>query len=183
MDALVGPPDREGLPPELRDLLDRLPDLPHFALLAHAESAFVPRLEYGRVLMRELSLSDDLREAVIVRVAAWARCDYVRVQHEEQGARAGLSPDQLAAAASGETGRLADEDQRAAVDFVSEMLQGPGASPAAVRRLVERVGERGLVEVGLVVERYLGLSLLLASLRVPAAPAADLIDVRPPPRA
>jgi alkylhydroperoxidase family enzyme len=168
----------DDLPPadteeELRVLLDRLPDLPHFRLLAHAQSAFGPRAVYGRTLMLDLELADCDQELVILRTAWRAHCEYVAVQHRSAAATAGLSPGQIAAAQTEDAAELT-ENQRALLRFVDGMVMEHGAQEAVVRDVADRYGPRQLVEAGLVVERYLGLAILLNSLRVTPAPAVDL---------
>jgi 4-carboxymuconolactone decarboxylase len=160
-------------PPELRALLDQLPDLPHFRVLAHAQTAFGPRAAYGKTLMLELELPDREQELVILRTAWRARCEYIAVQHRSAAAAAGLAPSEIVSAQTEEAAGLTG-NQRALLRFVDGMVVNFGAQEGEVREVAERFGPRQLIEVGLVVERYLGLAILLNSLRVSPAAAVKL---------
>jgi 4-carboxymuconolactone decarboxylase len=175
----IDPVDPASLGTELRDLLERLPDLPHFGLLAHASTAFGPRLAYGRVLMRDLSLDDGSREAAILCVAGWTDCAYVIVQHRDVALAAELTPEEAGAALRGDADGLSRPVWQAVVRFVAEMLNRRGASAEAVADLRRQAGDRGVIETGLLVERYLGLCLLLNSLGIAPVAPVELHDPRP----
>jgi alkylhydroperoxidase family enzyme len=176
----------EALPPgdadpEVRELLARLPALPHFTLLAHAQSAFAPRHAYGEALMRRLELPDVLRETAILRIAARTHCGYVAAQHHHAAVDVGMA-DSLVHAVEHLDGPGAGDDelsseQSVVIRLVDGMLLHYGADEAAVAAVRDALGARQLVELGLVVERYLGLCILLNSLAVPPAAAMKLTPV------
>jgi AhpD family alkylhydroperoxidase len=166
--------------PEVAALLDRLPPLPHFHLLAHAQSTFAARLAYGDAMMSRLDLESTTQELVILRVAMHTSCEYIAVQHRAQATRIGTPTGAIAAVAEREL-RSPDlsRSELAILGLVDEMILTFGASPRRFAAARPYLTDRQLVEVGLVVERYLGLAILLNTLDVPASAAQPLTPMQP----
>jgi pimeloyl-ACP methyl ester carboxylesterase/alkylhydroperoxidase family enzyme len=173
--ARIGPPDRASLPTEVRSALERMPNLIHFNLLAHASSAFLQRIAYGETLRHRLTLPAKVRELATLRVTALAGCPYNEMWHRNLAAKVGADAGEILAVLRPELDPAAfAPPEAAALTFVDEMVNCRGAGPAAVAGVLAHFSERELVELGLVVDRYLGLSLLLNSLGVePVLPARE----------
>ncbi len=153
----------------------------HFALTAADGSLngpfnallFAPTLgaalqEVGAAVRYRTALSDRVREAAILLVAARWRSGFERMAHEAVGRAAGLGDDDLAALARGEVPASADDDEAAALELTRLLLDGdvPDADWA---RLAPVVGERGTVELTTLVGYYATLALQLRVFRVDVA--------------
>jgi CoA:oxalate CoA-transferase len=169
----IRPPDPARLTPELRSALAALPPLPHFGVLAHAETAFLPRQAYGEALRCRLALPADLRELAILRTAHLTDCDYIVHQHRAPAAAAGLAgPAIEAALADPPDPATLTAPQAAVVGLVGEMVTRRAGGAAGVRAVLAHLTQRELVELCLVVERYLVLSVVLNTLGVAPGTAA-----------
>jgi AhpD family alkylhydroperoxidase len=171
--ARIEPPDRASLPAEVREVLERMPNLIHFNLFAHASGAFMQRIAYGDALRHRLNLPAKVRELATLRVTALVGCRYNEMWHRNLAAKVGADASEILAVLRPELDRAAfAAPEAAALTFVDEMVNCRGAGSAAVAGVLAHFSERELVELGLVVDRYLGMSLLLNSLGVePVLPA------------
>jgi pimeloyl-ACP methyl ester carboxylesterase/alkylhydroperoxidase family enzyme len=171
--ARIEPPDRASLPAEVRAALEQMPNLIHFNLLAHASTTFMQRIAYGDTLRHQLDLPAKVRELATLRVTALVGCRYNEMWHRNLAAKVGADAGEILAVLRPELDRAAfAAPEAAALTFVDEMVNCRGAGSAAVAGVLAHFSERELVELGLVVDRYLGMSLLLNSLGVePALPA------------
>lgn len=149
--------DRSTAPDEVRRVLDGLPDLNLFRMVAHAESALVPWLRYGGALLTGLELDPLERELAILRVASFMRSDYEWVQHAEITEAVGGSAEQVAAVERGELdSALFDESQQAVLRFATDVLTR--RDPA-----VGDMPPRKVVELLLVVGHYTAIAMLIAA--------------------
>jgi alkylhydroperoxidase family enzyme len=156
--------------PPVREALDRLPPLNVFRLVAHAETAFRPWLRLGQALLATTSLDPVLRELAILRVAALTKGgEYERIQHEDIAAAVGATPAQIAGARTGEG---LEGDDELVVRFTSELLGDGEPAERTFTEAHERFGDRGVVELVLVIGHYQGLARLFATAQVDLDEAA-----------
>jgi hypothetical protein len=73
------------------DISQRIPQLNIFKLLANAQTAFRPFMEYGLVLLRDLEVDPVVREQAILRVAALTPGAYVRALRPDPDPKGGAS--------------------------------------------------------------------------------------------
>jgi 4-carboxymuconolactone decarboxylase len=133
-------------------------------IVAHAESAFEPWLRYSNTLLRNLQLDPLLRELAILQVAHLSVSPYEWIQHVPIAESFGASPQLVTAIESGEQDyAAASADQRAVLSFTREVMLEGAASEQAVASIRELLGERGLVELLLVIGNYMGLARLIAT--------------------
>jgi len=133
-------------------------------IVAHADSAFEPWLRYSNTLLRGLQLDPLLRELAILQVARLSGSEYEWVQHVPIAESFGAAPELLAAIAAGEQDPpLAGDAQRAVLSFTREVVRDGAAGEQAVAAMREQLGDRGLVELLLVIGNYLGLARLIAT--------------------
>ena len=160
--------DPDTAPDAIRAVIADTP-LALLRVVAHAESAFEPWLRYSNTLLRKLELDPLLRELAILQVAHLSGSEYEWAQHvpiaESFGASAAaveaIATDEARPEGIGETGA-------AVLSFTREALLDGAASEAAVGELRALLGERGVVELLLVIGNYMGLARLIATVGLEA---------------
>jgi 4-carboxymuconolactone decarboxylase len=159
--------------PDVREALDTLPALNIFAMLAHADTAFIPYLTLGGVLLTRLELDPKLRELAILLVAAHTGAEYEWIQHVGISRTIGIDDEQIAAVQRGalEACCLSPE-ARVLLRFTNEVLQRPRADEDAFTALSERFPPRQIVELLLVIGNYQMLARIMTTLDVDLDPAA-----------
>ncbi|MCS7482541.1 carboxymuconolactone decarboxylase family protein [Umezawaea endophytica] len=158
-------------PPAVAEALSSLPDLNVYALLAHAESAFVPMLRLSSALVSDLALDPLLRELSILQVGHLA-ASYVWDQHVVIALACGVTEAQIAAVDRGDLASFTPE-QRAVLEYTADMVGGGEVSDERFAALAEHLGPREVVELSMVVGNYLGLARIMTALRIdPEEPAA-----------
>ncbi len=133
-------------------------------IVAHAESAFEPWLRYSNTLLRSLQLDPLLRELAILQVAHLSVSPYEWTQHVPIAESFGASPQLVTAIESGqEDSAVVSHMQRAVLSFTREVILDGSAGEQAVASMRDLLGERGLVELLLVIGNYMGLARLIAT--------------------
>src|SRR5260370_38262657 len=92
--------DTESAPSSIREVLDRHP-VGVLRMLAHAQSAFGPWLEYTGALLGEMELDPLLREFAILGLARLRQSDYQWVQHVAIARAVGGKSEQMPAIKEG----------------------------------------------------------------------------------
>lgn len=111
---------------------------------------------------------------MILQVAQGERCDYERVQHEAIARRVGVTDDQIAAIAAGQTPDRLSAPAGPALRAVREIVVDGEATEEAVSHLVASIGERQAVELVLLVGQYISLAPLMKSFALtPEPPVAE----------
>lgn len=174
--------DVDDAPPATAKALSRLPALNVFGLVANAESAFVPWLRFGGVLLTDLALDPLLRELTILQVGRLA-ARYEWEQHVPIAIECGATEEQIAALDRGATDAACfDAAQQAVLAFVADMVRDGEVLDVAYAALAEQLDARRIVEVALVAGHYLGLARIMTALRIdldPAAPPGSLRVSKP----
>ena len=165
--------DREVASPDVREALDALPALNIFRMLAHADSAFVPYLGLGGVLLAQLELDPKLRELAILLVAAHTGAEYEWIQHVGIAKAIGVDDEQIAAVELGDLQAASlDADARILLRFTNEVLQRPRADDDTFAALRECFPPRQIVELLLVIGSYHMLARVMTTLDIDLDPAS-----------
>ncbi len=155
--------DPETAPEPIREVIASTP-LALLGIVAHADSAFEPWLRYSNTLLRKLELDPLLRELAILQVAHLSSSEYEWTQHVPIAESFGATPELVAAIAAGEPEPAgADRRQGAVLSFTREVMLDGAASEQAVAAMRDQLGDRGVVELLLVIGNYMGLARLIAS--------------------
>jgi 4-carboxymuconolactone decarboxylase len=158
---------------EPRDGADPAP-LKLFRMVAHAESAYAPWLQYGGALLTQLELDPLLRELAILQVARQVGSEYEWVQHDPIARAVGASGDQIAALEAGRDDDPAfDADQSLVLRLTRTAVSEGAASEEQVAELAERLGPRQVVELLLVIGNYTAIAMLIASTGLEPDPPLD----------
>ncbi|MHA6796291.1 carboxymuconolactone decarboxylase family protein [Pseudonocardia bannensis] len=164
--------DPESAPPATASALRKMPRLNVFGLLAQAESAFVPWLRFGGVVLSDLEIDPLLRELVILQVGRLA-ARYEWDQHVPIAVAAGATDEQIAALDRGETDAACfTAAQRAALAFVADMVRDGEVPDKTFAALAAELDDRRIVEVALTAGHYLGLARIMTALRIDPDEAA-----------
>ena len=171
--ALIPYADPQSAPNEVRELLEVLPDLHVFRMVAQAPSLFGPWLALGGAILATLELDPLLRELAILQVACTVGCEYERLQHGAIAAGVGATSEQVTLLAT--AGESRDQDavnraftpvQRAVIGFTDQLARPGRSSEREVVALREHLSDRCIVELVLVVGHYLGIALLAETVRL-----------------
>ena len=164
---------------EVRELLDVLPDLSVFRVVAQASTLFGPWLALGGAILTSLELDPLIRELAILQVACTSGCAYERRQHEAIAIGVGATDEQVTLLATpcehrdeAAMHRAFTPVQRSVLAF-TQQAAGPGRpSEGEVAALRAHLSDRGIVELLLVIGHYAGIALLAETVRLdPDEPA------------
>ncbi len=114
----------------------------------------------------QLSLADDLREMVILRVAALNGAEYEWRAHEPEALRAGLSPAQVEALRAGAGTEALTAVQRACLAYTDAMTRDVAVGEPLFTALRAHLNERELVELTATVGAYNLVSRFLVALQI-----------------
>jgi 4-carboxymuconolactone decarboxylase len=142
------------------EISKRLPQLNIFRLLANAQTAFRPFMDYGLVLLRDLQVDPVVREQAILRVAALTPgAEYEWVQHEAIGRAVGMTDEQIEACRTGDANDVV-------LRFTEEVVRDATPSDATFAAIAERYPPRQIVELILVIGNYMMLARLMATAQI-----------------
>ena len=169
--------ERGAFPLDTRRILEALPDLRLFGVIARAESVLPSWLMMGGSLLTGLSIPPQVRELVILQVAATTGCDYERVQHEAIARGVGVPDDQIEAVSNQRLDADCITDHRGTLESINRLIQTHSLNPSDFATLSTAFDERQLVEVLIVVGWYLAIALLTGAVDLDVDAAADMAVV------
>ena len=155
--------DPHSAPRPVRETLDRHP-VAMLRMLAHAESVFIPWMDYTRALLGQIELDPVLREFGILQLARLRDAEYQWVQHAAIARAVGASAEQIAAIKEGrEDDASLTEAEREVLRFTREVTLDGAAGDQSVAALVARLGPRQVVELQLVVGHWNAICSFVSS--------------------
>jgi alkylhydroperoxidase family enzyme len=157
--------DPERAPEGVREVLDAMPPLNVFRMMANADTAFRPWMRWGGVLLNDLALDPLLRELAILRVARLTpHADYEWIQHVPIARSVGATEEQVGAIERGEVDAdCFTPDERAVLRFTTEVVRDVRASDEVFSALAERLTAREVVELLMVIGQYMMLARVMAT--------------------
>src|SRR5438105_1429760 len=157
--------DPSNAPPQVREVLERVPQLNVFRMLAHAETAFRPWMRWGGVLLTDLALDPLLRELAILRVSKLSPgAEYEWVQHVPIARSVGVTTEQINAIDQDDV--AADcftDEQRSLLVFTTGVVQEVGVSDDVFAGVETRLSPREIVELLMVIGQYMMLARIMAT--------------------
>ena len=120
-----------------------------------------------------------LKEIAIMLTARFWGGQYVWYSHRQQALDAGLSPAFISAMAAGERPADMSADEAAVYDFAIELLATRQVSDANFKTMVDRFGERGVVETVGTMGHFHTLTMLFVVDRFPV-PAGAPDEIKAP---
>lgn len=116
--------------------------------------------------------SSTVEMVILVTARAW-RCEYEWTQHEPLARSKGLSSSVVEAIRRGERPLFEDAATAAVYDYAAEMLDSHQVSEQTFSRVVDAYGERGIIDLSVLIGHYIHGAILLNAVKVePAAGAA-----------
>ncbi|MCM6778243.1 carboxymuconolactone decarboxylase family protein [Nocardia sp. CDC159] len=160
--------DLEALAPEVRAQVRMFGDLNIDRMLAQARTVVGPLHETTRSILAESTLDPRLRELVILLVAHSGRCAYEAVQHEVSARAVGVTQAQLdALEADDPSAAVFTDAEKAVLRLVAAALHDSADVPEETfDRAHDHLGDRGTVELMILVALYSGMAILLNTLQV-----------------
>jgi len=122
----------------------------------------------GEYLRYENSLEPRLAEFAMLIVARHLTQQFEWHVHHALALKAGLAKEVGDALAQGARPRGMKPDEEDVYDFCAELLQRHGVSDVIYRRAIERLGERGVVDLVGLVGYFITVSLVLNVAHTPA---------------
>jgi alkylhydroperoxidase family enzyme len=181
--------DPQSAPGPVRETLDRHP-VAILRMLAHAESVFIPWMDYTRALIGQTELDPLLRELAILQLARLRDVEYQWVHHAAIARAVGASAEQVAAIKEGrEDDASLGEAEREVLRFTREVTLDGAAGQQSVAALAERLGPRQVVELHLIVGHWIGICSFVSSsglepdLPAMAGAVQETLALRHPPAA
>ena len=165
-------PDLEKAPPEVREMLSRLPaPVSIFNMMAHAETVLKPLMKLGGTFLGKLELDPLLRELVICHAVNIEGGEYEWVQHAPVVLALGGTQAQIDALRAGDDQAACFSGaQKAVLRFTREVVVDVGASKEALAAAKKHLSDREIVEVILVAGFYIMLARLTETLDIPNDP-------------
>jgi 4-carboxymuconolactone decarboxylase len=170
--------DAATAPEPVREVLDRVPPLNIFRMMANADTAFRPWIRWGAVLLSDLALDAALRELAILRVARLTpHAEYEWVQHVPIAKAVGVSDAQVRALERDEPeADCFSPDERLVLRFTTEVLRDARASGETFAAIARLLSPREIVELLMVIGQYMMVARVMATtdmeLDEPADPSA-----------
>jgi 4-carboxymuconolactone decarboxylase len=158
-------PADEELSPEHRELLEKVPPLNVFRMVAGTRRGLRPFLQLGAAALSS-SMDARRREIAVLRVAHATNAGYERAQHERLGRLAGVTEEEIAAIASEEPVSSLDHEANLICRVADEVSRDVRLSDQALEQLIDRYGAREASDVILLVSYYNMVSRFLESTRV-----------------
>lgn len=170
--------DPETASPETRRALEALPPLNVFRMLANADTAFTPFLQFGGAVLQHLELDPVLRELVILQVAKQTNAEYEWVQHETIARAAGASEGQIEAVRAGDlTSDDLAADAQALLAFTVQVIDTERADDELFAAVREHFPPRQIVEAMLTAGEYLMLARVMTHLDLELDEAVGMQDL------
>lgn len=164
--ARVPYPDPAALAPDTRELLERLPPLNIFRMLAGGEGLLRAFSRFGNHLLYKTALDPVLREVAIVRVGVLSGAAYELHQHDAISRDLGMSDDLIAAIRTGAEAPAFDEVQRLVVRYTDDLVANVRASDATFDAIATHLSMQELQELTLTIGFYMAVSRYLETFGV-----------------
>ena len=137
-----------------------------YRMLLHSPPVAAGWLRYLTAIRNECSLSGDLRELVIMRVAILNGAPYEADQHAPIARAEGISEAQLAELPAWDTSELFDAKQRAVLAFTDAMTREVHVSESVFADVRAHFDERSIVELAATGAAYNMVSRFLEALQI-----------------
>jgi alkylhydroperoxidase family enzyme len=161
---VLADPKAAASSPELLERLKRLPEIV-LTMLHHAE-LFALHTDVGLQLLARGALSFRDREFAVLRIAWLCQAPYEWGEHVLVGKRFGLTGDDIARVIDGPDAVGLDEHESAILRAVDELRGDAMISDATWRTLANRLDERQLIELPIIVGQYQTVAYYQNSLRL-----------------
>lgn len=143
------------------------------SLLSRVQSIAAPWSRFAKALMTDGYLDPDLRELVVLRVAARRGCRYIESAHLLVAEHAGLDSVRIAHAAGTPDLQAPSRLDAALLQATDELLDQGRISPGTRESLGAFIDERALVELPILVGQYALVGMLCETFGLAPEPPAS----------
>jgi alkylhydroperoxidase family enzyme len=164
--ARVPYPDPPTLDPDTRTVLDRLPPLNVFRMMAHGRGLLAAFARLGNHLLFKAQLDPMLREIAIIRVGVLSGAGYEVFQHERVSRQLGMSDELIGAIHAGPDSAEFDDLQRLVVRFTDDVVANVRAGDDTFVPLLEQLSVREVQELVMTIGYYMTVSRFLETFDV-----------------
>ncbi|QUN32065.1 carboxymuconolactone decarboxylase family protein (plasmid) [Cupriavidus sp. KK10] len=168
--------DTDTVDPELKDVFEKMRQqgtvLNVWRMMAWSPALAKAWAPCSRGLRNDLSVSRKLRELLIVQIALRHESRYEYGHHVHMARAEGVTPAQLAALPNGRDGALFDADEALVLQLADDLTHASGASAATMNALLERFGEKHLMELLATGAFYCAVARIVNSLDCELEPEA-----------
>lgn len=176
--------DTDTVDPELKDVFEKMKQrgtvLNVYRMMAWSPALAKVWAPFARGLRNELSVPRKLRELLIVQIACRHESRYEYGHHAHMALAAGVTPEQLAALPQWRDGTLFDADESLVLQLADELTHASGATAATMTALVERFGEKHVMELLATGAFYCGVARIVNSLDCELESEAASLHALPP---
>jgi len=155
-------PTDDELTPEHREMLEKMPPLNVFRMVAGTRRGLRPFVQLGAAVLSS-SMDARRREIAVLRVAHATSAGYERAQHERLARNAGVTEQEIDAIATEEPVASLDEEANLICRVADEVSRNVRLSDGTLEQIVGRYGPREAAEVILLVSYYNMVSRFLES--------------------
>jgi alkylhydroperoxidase family enzyme len=157
MRALAAPPPGYGKPGHLPEM---------FASMLHAPKLLAIYRPLGAYLLVDGTLSPRDRELAILRVGWLCQSPYEWGEHVMIGKKAGLTTEEIERVKEGPASAAWNRQDGAVLQAVDELLDAAMISDTTWQTLAERLEEKQLIELVIMIGHYQGTAYYLNALRI-----------------
>ncbi|MFQ5826668.1 MAG: carboxymuconolactone decarboxylase family protein [Dehalococcoidia bacterium] len=166
--ARVSYVEKEGAPPEVREIFERMESrgarvLNLYKVVAHSRGVLRSFVRLGNALLQHAQLDPRLRELAILRIATVTGSEYEWSQHLPFAREVGVSQEQIEDIGDWQRSRHFDHGDRAVLRYVDEVAQRVKVSDRVFADLRQHLDEVSIVELTL----SIGFWGMVARLLVP----------------
>jgi alkylhydroperoxidase family enzyme len=156
--------DPSTAPKAVREVLDNLPQLNIFKMVANSETTFRPFLGLGTALLASKTFDHKLRELVILQVGKVSDGRYEWHQHVPIAKAVGASDDQIAALERGDIGAdCFDDTEKAVLHFTTDAVENVRASDESFAAVNAHLSPAQIVELIMILGFYRTVAMLTES--------------------
>jgi alkylhydroperoxidase family enzyme len=163
----------DKLSPDVAAMLDRMPALNIFRMLAHAPAVFGPFMRFGNSLLTRTKLDPILREMAIVRVGILSNAAYEVHQHDRISRDLGMAEDKIAGLRLGPDAVVFSQSERAILAFTDDLVANVRASDATLKAVQAFLSVEEIIELTLTIGFYVMVCRFLETFGV------DIEEVEP----
>ncbi|HMM15105.1 MAG TPA: carboxymuconolactone decarboxylase family protein [Parvibaculum sp.] len=153
--ARIPYPDPANLPEASRKLLETLPPLNIFRMIAGSGASFVPFISLINAYLNEGVLDAELRELVILRVGHLCGSAYELHQHIRVSRTIGMSEARIEAAGGRLPSAIFSEAENAALALADDLVAHVKADKALFDAARAHLGDTGIQELVIIVGVYI----------------------------
>ncbi|MFP4039280.1 MAG: carboxymuconolactone decarboxylase family protein [Desulfosudaceae bacterium] len=142
MKTRIDLPSNEDLPQEIRSVLEVLPPLNAFRMMAVVPESFKPYIELAGTVLSGVDFDSRLREIAVLRVVRVLKCDYAWTHHVTVGKGVGLTNDQIEIIKTEDPVSSLDEESNLLCRVADEITRDVRLSDEMLLAIKERYGNK-----------------------------------------